>query len=380
MMIALVICTLLTAGYISLMLLYRRGWALQYSFKPDKSFTPTTKISIVIPARNEEHNIAACVRSALQQNYPAHLLEVIVVDDHSTDRTADIVNAIDDRRVKCIRLAEHVKQSDDIIAFKKLALSVGIEQSHGELIVTTDADCYAGTDWIRTIAAIYEQQRPVMIVAPVDFTTNASVVQIFQSIDFMSMQGITAAAHRLNMGNMSNGANLAFSKEAYRSVDGYKGIDHLASGDDYLLMMKLKQKFPDGITYLGSQEAIVHTAPQPNWSSFLQQRIRWASKSGKYNDNTLTSVLLLVYLYNFSFLALAITGVVNTRYWLVALAMLLLKVVAELYYLLPVARFFHKRSQLIYYPLLQPLHILYIISAGFLGFFGVYSWKGRKVK
>ncbi|MGN6477031.1 MAG: hypothetical protein ACTHKV_07390, partial [Flavipsychrobacter sp.] len=120
--------------------------------------------------------------------------------------------------------------------------------------------------------------------------------------------------------------------------------------------------------------------PQPDWAGFLQQRIRWASKSGKYDDNTLTSVLLLVYIFNFSFLVLIIAGFVNSNYCLLALVVLLIKTIAELVYLFPVARFFSKQKQLRYYLFLQPLHILYIISAGFLGFFGVYSWKGRKVK
>jgi len=380
MMIILIISILLTAGYVTLMLLYHRGWAMQPSFTSNGSLEPKTKVSIIVPARNEELNIATCVRSALQQNYPPHLLEVIVVDDHSDDNTAAVVNTFNDERVKCIRLAEHIVQDDKIVAFKKLGLSIGIAQSKGELIITTDADCFAGPDWIKDIVALYEQQHPVMIVAPVDFTADGSVVQTFQSIDFMSMQGITAAAHKLNMGNMSNGANLAFSREAYNAVDGYKGIDHLASGDDYLLMMKLKQKFPARIAYLKSQDAIVHTAPQPDWAGFLQQRIRWASKSGKYDDKTLTSVLLLVYIFNFSFLVLLIAGFANSRYWLLALAMVLIKTIAELVYLFPVARFFNKQRQLRYYLFLQPLHIVYIIAAGFLGFFGVYRWKGRKVK
>lgn len=380
MMVILIISILLTAGYVILMLLYRRGWAMQPLFTTGDSLEPKTKVSIIIPARNEELNIAAVVQSALLQNYPAHLLEIIVVDDHSDDNTAAIVNAFKDERVKCIRLAEHIVNDDKIVAFKKLGLSIGIAQSKGELIVTTDADCVASPNWIANLVSIYEAQHAVMIVAPVDFTTDGSLVQIFQSIDFMSMQGITGAAHRLNMGNMSNGANLAFSREAYNAVDGYKGIDHLASGDDYLLMMKLKQKFPAGIAYLKSQDAIVHTAPQPDWAGFLQQRIRWASKSGKYDDNTLTSVLLLVYIFNFSFLVLIIAGFVNSDYWLLALVMLLIKTIAELVYLFPVARFFNKQKQLRYYLFLQPLHILYIILAGFLGFFGVYRWKGRKVK
>lgn len=375
MSILITIACLLTLSYAMLMLLYRKGWAAQPDFELSSASEPDTSISVIIPARNEAANISHCINAILSQNYPQHLLEIIVIDDHSTDGTYEIVNAYG-KNVRCIKLAEHLN-GEKLIAYKKKALSIGIENSKGELIVTTDADCTAGPEWLRNIAAIYEQQQPVMIVAPVDFTSDNSILQLFQSIDFMSMQGITAAAHQLRLGNMSNGANLAFSRAAFNTVEGYSGIDHLASGDDYLLMMKLQNAFQDKLSYLKAKEAIVSTAPQPSWSGFIQQRIRWASKSGKYKDNKLTMVLVLVYLFNLLFLALVISAFFNSLMLLVLGAALLLKIISELYYLAPVARFFNKTKQLKYFILLQPLHIAYIIAAGFLGFVGVYKWKGR---
>lgn len=365
-------------GYAALMAAYRYGWEQQPVFRAGHA-TPKTSISVIIAARNEEKNIGACISSILAQNYPTHLLEIIVIDDHSTDHTIDIVEAFDLPNVKCLSLKDHISAREQLSAYKKKALSVGIANSRGELIITTDADCIAPARWLKNIAAIYEAERPVMIVAPVDFTSDGSVVETFQSVDFMSMQGITAAVHQLKMGNMSNGANLAFSREAYDSVEGYKGIDHLASGDDFLLMMKLQKEYPDRISYLKSKDAIVTTAPQPDWGSFFNQRIRWASKSGKYDDSKMTAMLGFVYLFNFSFLLLVIGGFFYPFIWGIAGMMLLLKIVSELYYLLPVADFFGKSRQLYIYAFLQPLHILYIISAGFLGMIGKYQWKGRRV-
>lgn len=379
MIVFTVISTLFTLLYAVLMMFYRKGWKTQPIFTT-KQNKPSTKISIIIPARNEENNIGVCLDAIIKQDYPKDLFEVIVIDDHSTDNTVEIVNRYKSANVRCIRLSNH--PSDNTIAYKKKALSIGIAASTGELIITTDADCFAGQYWLKNIAAIYEQEKPVMIVAPVDFTNNGSLVQLFQSLDFMSMQGITAASHKLKLGNMSNGANLAFSREAYNAVDGYKGIDHLASGDDYLLMMKMQHAYPDKISYLKNTDAIVRTAPQPDWNSFIQQRIRWASKSGKYDDKKLTSILAFVYLYNVLIFISAFVSFVhlNTIYSYSFFSLLSIKTVVELIYLAPVARFFNKRQELLYFPLLQPLHVLYIVCAGFLGFIGVYKWKGRKVK
>lgn len=378
-MAILVICTLLALVYIALMLVYRKGWRLQHTFTLPDLFEPTTFISIIVPARNEENNIENCIYSIIKQDYPKHLFEVIVVDDHSTDATADVVSKFNAQGVRCIALKDFLTDAETV-AYKKKAIAAGISISKGTLIITTDADCIAPPEWLKYIAAIYQAENPVMIVAPVDFTNNGNIVEVFQSLDFMSMQGITGAAHHMGLGNMSNGANLAFSKAAYQAVNGYEGVEHLASGDDYLLMMKLQQAFPTRISYLKSQQAIVQTAPQPDWGSFLQQRVRWASKSGKYDDKRLTTILLLVYLFNLSFLVLAVTACFYPVLWLALFAMLLLKTEAELYYLYPVAIFFKKKRQLLLFPFLQPLHIAYIILAGFLGFAGVYKWKGRTVK
>lgn len=380
MMLIYTVSSILTLGYIWLMIAYRKGWAMQKEHKLYKNYIPQTKISVIIPARNEATNIGTCIAALLKQQYPEHLYEVIVVDDHSEDETAAIVANYKDRRMKCLRLADYIPAGSVVNAYKKAAIATGIAHSFGELIVTTDADCIAPEGWLRHIAALYEEQQPVMIVAPVIYTTENNVLHLFQLTDFMSMQGITAAAHKLKLGNMSNGANLSFSKAAFEHVGGYDGIQHLASGDDYLLMVKLNSFAPERISYLKSVHATVTTMPQPNWSSFLHQRIRWASKSGKYDDMRLTMILMLVYFFNFLFLVLSIGAFFSYAISYVVLVMYLMKVLVELAFLYPVARFFGKSYVLWYFPLLQPLHILYIVIAGFLGFVGDYEWKGRRVK
>ncbi len=371
---------MLTLVYVLLMAAYSRGWAMQPEFILPPGYTPVTFISVVVPARNEEATIGPCISSILAQHYPAHLFEIIVVDDHSDDATAGIVTGIRDTKVRYLSLAEHMEPGKTINAYKKAALTAGINCSNGTLIVTTDADCTASPDWLMHIAAIFERDQPKMIVAPVIYTSDGSILHNFQLTDFMSMQGITAAAHKLNLGNMSNGANLAFSKAAFQKAGGYEGIDHLASGDDYLLMMKLSNAAPGGIAYLKSAKAIVTTTPQPDWISFLRQRIRWASKSGKYQDSRLTAILLLVYLFNLSFLVLVILSLFSP--WLLGLlaAMLVTKIMAEYIFLVPVAVYFKRTKVLRYFAILQPLHIAYIILAGFMGFMGGYKWKGRTVK
>lgn len=378
-MVLVAVSIIAAVVYAALMLAYRKGWLAKESIAMPASYVPSVSISVIIPARDEEANIASCINSILAQNYPKELLEIVVIDDHSTDSTASIVNGYSQSNVKCLSLSEHLRK-EELIAYKKAALTVGVNNTKGALIVTTDADCTAGINWLRSIAYEYEQWKPVMIIAPVDYKADSSVLQVFQSLDFMSMQGITVAAHELHMGNMCNGANLAFSRQAFNAVGGYKNIDHLASGDDYLLLMKMSEKFPPKIACLKGVDAIVKTAPQYTWKGFLQQRVRWASKSGKYDDKRMTLILAFVYVFNLLFLAVLVVGLFNSVYLWLFLGLLLFKIEIELIYLYPVAQFFKKKKQLWLFPFLQPLHILYIIVAGLLGLVGVYQWKGRTVK
>lgn len=376
----MLICILLAVGYTALLLLYRIGWALQPDFELPDGYQPATRISIVIAARNESGNIEACLSSILKQDYPATLFDVTVVDDFSEDDTADKVRSLNAVNVQLIELKDHVPDRSAIRSFKKKALETAIAHTRGELIITTDADCIADPLWLRMMAAKYELTQAKMIVAPVDFTADGRTVEVFQSIDFLTMQGITAAAHRLKLGNMSNGANLAFTRAAYEAVNGYQGIDHLASGDDFLLMVKMQERFPGSIYYLKSGKAIIRTAPQPDWHSFLQQRIRWASKSGKYNDPRLTLILVLVYFFNLSFPVLFIAALFDIKLLNIFFILVTWKIAIELLFLWPVAGFFGKRRQLLVFPFLQALHIVYIILAGFLGYKGRFVWKGRSVE
>lgn len=377
-MILVVSCFLIFGLYLLLLLIYSYGWFLQKSFRYERDFIPGTKISVVIAARNESDNISKCLHSILSQNYPAHLFEIVVVDDFSMDDTAAIVRNIAATNVRLIALSDIITPQEKIISFKKKALSAGISESDGTLIVTTDADCWMQENWLRTIAALYEQKGAEMIVAPVRFSSNISLLQLFQSLDFMTMQGITAATVRLSLGIMCNGANLAFSRKAYDAVQGYEGVDHLVSGDDYLLQLKIKKQFPAGIAYLKAKEAIVDTLPQMDWRGFLQQRIRWASKTGKYDDPKITGILLLIYLFNCSLLIAGIFVLCGNMSLNLFLLLFGLKTIAELCFLYPVASFFTRRKQLFIFPFLQPFHILYIILAGFLSKAGKFEWKKRK--
>jgi len=371
-MLLLYITIGLFAIYSILLLYYKAGWQelKLYSSGIDEPFT---KISIIIAARNEEDNIGKLLASIESQTYPKQLFEVIVIDDHSTDNTTNIVKNF--QFVKLIHL-----QLDGINSYKKKAIETGIEAASGDLIVTTDADCIVPENWLKTIASCKKETNAVFIAAPVAMEYNPGLLQMFQTLDFLVLQGITAASVQKRFHNMCNGANLAYDRKVFYEVNGFTAIDHIASGDDMLLMQKISQHFPGKISYLLSKEAIVTTQAAKTWKEFFSQRIRWASKATNYNDVRIFSALFLVYFFNCSLLALGIAGFWNYNLWWGLAIVLILKTIVELLFLYPVARFYNKSDLLKLFPFFQPLHIVYTIIAGWLGVFGSFEWKGRRVK
>ncbi len=389
-LIILSISLVLFIIYAALILYYAISWNQIATYEKQKTANKKqeTVLTIIVPARNEDQNIAACLDSLCNQSYLKELFEVIVVDDHSTDDTAVIVKKYASQNVKLISLQEKTK-GKQLNAYKKKAIEIAIAQATGELIITTDADCTVQENWLQTIAAFYEQTNAAFIAMPVSYKYDNSFIQIFQALDFMTLQGITGASVYKKIHSMCNGANLAYTKKAFEEVNGFKGIDNIASGDDMLLMHKIYKKYPDKVFFLKSKEVIVQTAPAKTIKDFFNQRIRWASKADKYDDKRIFAVLLLVYLFNVLLLIMPVIGIIknyqlsiiNYQFTLIQLWLFLLiaKTIIELIFLFPVASFFHKKSILLLFPVAQPFHIIYTIIAGWLGKFGSYEWKQRKV-
>jgi glycosyltransferase involved in cell wall biosynthesis len=333
----------------------------------------TQLVTVIIPARNESANIKACLSALMAQTYPRSLIEIIVVDDLSEDDTAEIVKNFP---VKLIRN----NPKPGTIAFKKQAIATGISQASGALILTTDADCIVANTWVSTMVNTLQSQRAYMVTGPVKMMPGNQCLSMFQSLDFAILQGITAASVGSGIHDMSSGANLAYIKSFYHEVGGFNGIDDIASGDDMLLMQKFSAQYPGSIGYAFSMDAMVNTKTEPTWKLFLQQRIRWASKATKYKDPVLFRILLLVYAVNLWVVALLVMGLWNRRAFVFGLILMIIKLMIEWRFVQNVLQFFSLLPLMRWFPIAQPLHILYTVVSGFFGQAGGYRWKGRNVK
>ena len=178
---------------------------------------------------------------------------------------------------------------------------------------------------------------------------------------------------------MCNGANLAYTRKAFNDVGGFADIDHIASGDDMLLMKKIQFNFPGHSGYIKDPEAIVSTTPVNNIRSFFMQRIRWASKISHYKHPATFLTLALVYLLNTGLLVLFFSCIFF-GHWKWLLVLIACKTLSEYFFVSKVAAFFGQQYLMKYFVICQPFHIVYTVLAGSFGSFGKYEWKNRKVK
>ncbi len=362
----------LLIGYAMLMLIWWKAW--QNMKKADSgwsAYSPPQPVVVIVPARNEAQNIEKCIASIMAQDYPLDRFEVLVVDDHSEDSTAEIVSAM-------AALYPQLKLLTNKGLGKKAAIQTGIEAATADWIVCTDADCTHSSQWLSKMQPAHANGAR-FVAGPVMLETIPGVLAAFQQIDFMMMQGITAAAVSKGWMSMCNGANIAYRRDDFFAVNGFEGIDGVPTGDDMLLMHKISLLQPGSAVWLRNEQAIVKTPPCKTWESFLQQRIRWGSKATVFTDKRIFWVLLLVYCLN-----AWLVGSMLALLWVNGLAVatafvFAIKIASEFPLINATAVFFGLRNRLYWFVLLQPLHAIYIVLAGWLGKFGSYRWKGRRI-
>jgi poly-beta-1,6-N-acetyl-D-glucosamine synthase len=341
------------------------GWRKQSAHR-GKVAGRSRFISVIVPARNEEHNIGLILKDLKQQDY--NHFEVIIIDDHSTDNTIKVAHSIIDDRFQIVEASQEGK---------KRALTQAISLAKGEIIVTTDADCRVDRSWLSSINKIL-QDNSAMLVGGVSIEANHTFFSQMQAIEFASLVGSGAASLSYGIPTMCNGANLIFRKDKFEEVGGYEGNFEVASGDDEFLMRKFWDRYPGTIHFLKEQKSVVSTQPSEDIRGFMNQRLRWASK-WKFNSSLKTKTLaVFIFLAQFSFLLASIGLFSHHTYEVVVL--LTLRAVLEFVFLFPVCRFLNTRFNFLAFLALQAIYPIYVITIAVLSTFAPHVWKGREYR
>lgn len=330
----------------------------------------TEKISatVIIPFRNEEQQLNSTISSILKQEN-ADELELILINDHSTDNSLEIAEnwAKNDSRIKVVSLQNAYG--------KKEALALGISMAKNSWILQTDADCEVPKHWYHTMcSSVQENSR--LLLGPIMAKNSNTKYAWFNQLECLILQVITAGSAGYNNAQLSNGANLLYQKEDYL---GYlnSGIGkEYSSGDDYFLMLYIKKNLIDGVQYVKNKQAIVQTGFPSDWEEMLTQRTRWAKKVKPEVSFSSFLIYLAIGIHFVSpiLIILSIFGVGNLYH---ALSYWALKTLIETLVIYYADQFFrtHKIRKTLNFAILYPLFLFQIL----LRLNKEIKWKNRPI-
>lgn len=349
-----VLSLLIYAGY----LLYGfTGFIKTKYFIPKASVPNKTKTAVIICARNEEQTIEKCLNSILVQEFEKGLLEIILVNDGSTDNTLPLAQ-------KCFANYNGTFQiiNNATSAGKKKSITSAIEACHSDLIICRDADTYTeNNQWLKTIVSFYEETGKQFIIAPLEIENRNGLLAQLQHYENSALAVITGGFAFYKKAFLCNGANLAFTKTIFKKVDGYKNHIELKSGDDVLFLEDVKKADRETVAYLKNSAASVVTYPLKSVKKLLEQKVRWASKFDK-NPNQINAFLgLVVCLVHVFSLFYLIKPIFSHHIPVFGIIFICLRVFIDFLLLFLASRYFNKPVKWLWFLPLSVFYSFYVI-------------------
>jgi len=351
------IAIILIFPYVYILLVIYRGLRSLKSFIP--ASTTSIFASIIVACRNEQEYLPLLLNDIAAQLHPDSLFEVIIVDDNSADRTFEIASGYSG--IKNLTVIKNEGRG------KKEAIRTGIIVSAGSLIITTDADCSMGENWLRTIVEFYEESGADMIVCPVKLEQGKGFFGRFQELEFLSLQGVTAGSIISGNSTMCNGANLAFKRDAYM-INQENLHPELLSGDDIFLLHSIKKNEQSVIEWLEAFDSVVTTRSHSDAGQFIKQRRKWISKVIAYNDSFTILLGIVTFVTILLQIFILAAGFFNHTFIYIYLFILTIKSVPDLLILHNTTLRYGKRELMAWFipsQVVYPFYVLITVSYAF---------------
>lgn len=226
-----------------------------------------------MPARNEELNIERCLQSIENNSYPLDKFEIIAVNDRSSDRTQEILEALSakNKRIKIIKI-ENDEQKENLKG-KPGALQAGINHASGEIILMTDADCTVNENWIETVVREFSDSS-VGLVASFTHISGTKIFDRIQAVEWAYLHTMASAGVGLNQPLGCYGNNLSVRKSDFDDAGGYKSIKFSVTED--LALLQAIHKLGKRVRYLIHPKSDVYTLSCSTLREYIKQRHRWA--------------------------------------------------------------------------------------------------------
>jgi len=241
-------------------------WIITYLNMKDKT-TQDPKpsrhpsISIIIPTYNEARNIKQCIDSCLNLNYPKEKLEIIVVDDGSTDNTKRICQEY----VKKKRIKYFYKRNTG----KPDSLNRVIPKTKGELITVLDADSLFTRNSLKRMVGYFNDQRTGAVIPSIKVYKPKSIIERVQQIEYLISMFLRKMFSNVNGLFTTHGAGSLFRKDLILKVGGF---DKENLTEDMDIALKIAKQ---GKIIKSSINSITYTRVPKTLKELYHQRTRW---------------------------------------------------------------------------------------------------------
>jgi cellulose synthase/poly-beta-1,6-N-acetylglucosamine synthase-like glycosyltransferase len=337
--------------------------------------TARLKVSVIVAARNEERNIGALLAAIFNQDYPADHYEIIIVDDVSTDNTAEIIERYRHRKEQPALHYFLAEGREKVISPKKHALNIGISRAAGEIILLTDADCLPPPGWISKSVRYFEPSVGMVIgFSPYELPGTKSLWDHLLALDSLALAAVAAGTTGWGSPATCNGRNFAYRKEVFDQVGGFENIKQFVSGDDDLFMRLVMEKTDWRVRYAFDCQLAVPTRLLTSWRQFYNQRIRHASKGRHYGWRAI-AILSMTYIYNLVLMASLPIAFLVPHMRNFILIVWTIKSFFELGLISLFAHRMRRMKHLLVFPIAEALHVAYVVVFGALGLFARIRWK-----
>ena len=317
-------------------------------------------VSVIVCAHNEYDNLQDYLSILLEQDYPCY--EVIVVDDSSEDGS-DLLLERWSRQYGNL-YHTFVPRGARVLSNKKLALTIGIKAAHYDYLLLTDADCRPESKhWIREMMKGFSNEQTELVLGFSPYFEKKGLLNhiigydtLFNGLQYMGMA-------RAGKPYMGVGRNLAYKRETFFSVGGFKGLLGNRAGDDDLFVNRIANAA--NTVVVNNPNSIVWSVPKTTWREWFHQKRRHLSVSPQYRTKSKIQLTLEPLSRGIFYASLLISAIVgNIELISIALALFLLRLLVQLIIINISARRLNMRGYslgLIAYDIILPLITLYMM-------------------
>lgn len=373
-MFFLILVSLLTF-YVAFLLFIYVGTFLNCGSKQNKS-EKLNFISVIIAARNEEKFLPQLLSSLANQNYPQKFFEVIAVSDRSEDRTDAIIHDYVKRNENFHFV--RINEEETNLIGKKNAITKGIKETKGEILLFTDADCVPNKNWISSTNSKFNAGSDFVagyspLIAK-NITLYEKIILLLKNLERLSIFTISAGTVGWNWGVTAAARNIAYRKKMFIEVSGFSGIGHIPSGDDDLFLQKISITGNYHLSFNYDPDSFVPSHEDKSGKALVDQEKRRASK-WKYYPAKIKIFTTLIFCFFILLFIAFIASVIGIFSWTDFLIIFGAKVIIDFLIVFQGALIFKSLRSLLLFPLAEIFYIPYFLGFAILGTFSKYRWK-----